>query len=246
MLDPTLTHGSPIPPFWGGQKFRTPLPAKSYEVTISLLREPAWELPNLPLLSLPKAPPKQGPFGFQVYSSYILPNSWWGNFVSSNPNNLGIFILRFPSSKKETSSWPRYCKLPWPAAPGTDIFIGKMVGKPLGWGPLNNQPHVHLILRGYFWGISPFKELLAAPCQGYYNFTYDISGEHSTTVSIYLPQMMVQWVFYRKYLAQKARSKKGVPSKIWQRWVPKFEVPGNQHQVAIGMFQQLRFKVYSP
>ena len=24
-------------------------------------------------------------------------------------------------------------------------IMGKMVGKPLGWGPLNNQPHIHLI-----------------------------------------------------------------------------------------------------
>ena len=61
--------------------------------------------------------------------------------------------------RKNPSSWPRYCKLQWPAAPGTDIFIWKMVGEPLGMGPLNNQPHVHLILRGYIWGISPFKEL---------------------------------------------------------------------------------------
>ena len=24
------------------------------------------------------------------------------------------------------------------------VIIGKMVGKPLGWGPLNHQPHIHL------------------------------------------------------------------------------------------------------
>ena len=30
----------------------------------------------------------------------------------------------------------------------------------LGWGPLNNQPHIHLISRGYLLGpISPFKGL---------------------------------------------------------------------------------------
>ncbi len=38
-------------------------------------------------------------------------------------------------------------------------FMGKMVGKPLGWGPLKNQPHTHLISRGYllgFMGYIPF------------------------------------------------------------------------------------------
>ena len=59
-----------------------------------------------------------------------------------------------------------------------------MVGKPLGWGPLNNQPHVHLILRGYLLGpISPFKGLQQAgstagrgpPSQGFsQHFPYDI------------------------------------------------------------------------
>ena len=40
------------------------------------------------------------------------------------------------------------------------LVIGKMVEKPLGWGPLNNQPHIHLISRGYLLGpISPFKGL---------------------------------------------------------------------------------------
>ena len=35
-----------------------------------------------------------------------------------------------------------------------------MVGKPLGWGPLNNQPYIHLISRGYLLGpISPLKGL---------------------------------------------------------------------------------------
>ena len=33
--------------------------------------------------------------------------------------------------------------------------------EPLGWGPLNNQPHIHLILRGYLFGpIYPYKRLL--------------------------------------------------------------------------------------
>ncbi len=35
-----------------------------------------------------------------------------------------------------------------------------MVGGPLGWGPLKNQPHIHFISRGYLLGISPFKGLL--------------------------------------------------------------------------------------
>ena len=38
-------------------------------------------------------------------------------------------------------------------------------GGPLGWGPLNNQPHIHLIARGYILDIFPFK--------GYQHFPYD-------------------------------------------------------------------------
>ena len=41
-------------------------------------------------------------------------------------------------------------------------IIGKMVGKPLGWGPLNNQPYIFYIYiySGYLLGpISPFKGL---------------------------------------------------------------------------------------
>ena len=34
------------------------------------------------------------------------------------------------------------------------VVIGKMV-VPLGWGPLNNQPHIHLISRGYLLGPNP-------------------------------------------------------------------------------------------
>ena len=41
----------------------------------------------------------------------------------------------------------------------TGKFIEKMVGKPLGWGPLNNQPHIHHIYSGYLLGISPLKGL---------------------------------------------------------------------------------------
>ena len=37
--------------------------------------------------------------------------------------------------------------------------IGKML-VPLGWGPLNNQPHIHLKNSGYLLDISPFKGLL--------------------------------------------------------------------------------------
>ena len=33
-------------------------------------------------------------------------------------------------------------------------------GGPLGWGLLKNQPHIHLISRGYLLGISPVKGLL--------------------------------------------------------------------------------------
>ena len=41
--------------------------------------------------------------------------------------------------------------------PDVSLIIGKMVGKPLGWGP--NQP-LHPISRGYLLGpISPFKGL---------------------------------------------------------------------------------------
>ena len=32
-------------------------------------------------------------------------------------------------------------------------------GSPLGLGPPNNQPHIHLIFRGYLLGIYPFKGL---------------------------------------------------------------------------------------
>ena len=34
--------------------------------------------------------------------------------------------------------------------------IKKMVGAPWDGGTLNNQPHIHLISRGYFLGTSPF------------------------------------------------------------------------------------------
>ena len=41
-----------------------------------------------------------------------------------------------------------------------------MLGKPLGWGPLNNQPHIHLIYSGYLLGIAPFFQgLLRGPKQ---------------------------------------------------------------------------------
>ena len=34
------------------------------------------------------------------------------------------------------------------------------MGKPLGWGTLNNQPHIHLISRGYLLGpISLLRQL---------------------------------------------------------------------------------------
>ena len=39
------------------------------------------------------------------------------------------------------------------------MFIGKMVGAQ-GDDNLNNQPHIHLMSRGYLLGISPFKGLL--------------------------------------------------------------------------------------
>ena len=40
------------------------------------------------------------------------------------------------------------------------LIIAKMVGKPLGWGPLNNQPHKNTLYSVYLLGISLFKGLL--------------------------------------------------------------------------------------
>ena len=36
-------------------------------------------------------------------------------------------------------------------------------GGPLGWGPLNKQPHVHLKNSGYLLGISPFSGIIKLP-----------------------------------------------------------------------------------
>ena len=47
-------------------------------------------------------------------------------------------------------------------------------GRKVHWdGTINNQPHIHLILRGYLLGIFPFKELglnsgPGPPSQGYH------------------------------------------------------------------------------
>ena len=47
------------------------------------------------------------------------------------------------------------------------FFIGKMVGAP--WdGNLDNQPHIHLISRGYVLGISPLKGLCGGLQLGYH------------------------------------------------------------------------------
>ena len=62
-------------------------------------------------------------------------------------------------------------------------IIGEMMGKSLGMGATQeNQPHIHLISRGYLLGpISPFKGLqqgvkqLGPLSQGYHHFPYDTS-----------------------------------------------------------------------
>ena len=56
-----------------------------------------------------------------------------------------------------TSAGPRPSYGPlvmWPWVRGQGLIV-KVVGKPLGWGPLNNQPHIHLRKSRYLLGISP-------------------------------------------------------------------------------------------
>ena len=58
------------------------------------------------------------------------------------PSNLGImstFVMDRHYRLNDTSSHHR-----------------ENVGKTLGMGPLNNQPHIYLISRGYLLGIFPF------------------------------------------------------------------------------------------
>ena len=72
--------------------------------------------------------------------------------------------------------------LPW--------IIGKMMGKSLGWGPLNNQPPVHLIWLGIYWvypllkgsiltmiGMTTWNFLVATAVDGKFIVTFCIEAQ---------------------------------------------------------------------
>ena len=77
----------------------------------------------------------------------------------------------------------------WKCWTNTSI-IGKMLGRgPLGWGPLNNQPHIHLIFRGYLLGVS---FLFRAPTGGLKQLGY-----HPRVTGIFpMIQTFRRWVIF--------------------------------------------------
>jgi len=80
---------------------------------------------------------------------------WNWNSKTSKGSNGGIQHL--PMHDCTTS---KNNKLAFKTRRQNHIIKGKMMRKPLGCGPRTNQPHIHLISRGYLLGISPFKGML--------------------------------------------------------------------------------------
>ncbi len=58
-------------------------------------------------------------------------------------DTIAVNLVRLPDGRLAEAVREGVSFNSWSFIPTT--IIGKMVGKPLGWGPLNNQPHIHLI-----------------------------------------------------------------------------------------------------
>ena len=97
-----------------------------------------------------------------TYMIYIITKNMGGNLKKTNMFEFGSILIY----SKACFGWCQWCwtsagprpsygpLVMWPWVRGQGL-IGFQMVVPLGWGPLNNQPHVHLRKSGYVLGISP-------------------------------------------------------------------------------------------
>ena len=89
----------------------------------------------------------------------IMPSQETGHFLRFD-DRLQLHREDWESCVRKPGTCSRLEKRPVMTGDAESSGIGKMVGEnPLEWGPLTNQPHVHIIYSGYLLGISPFNGL---------------------------------------------------------------------------------------